>query len=143
MVIDSGVFIASSFTDELSSQAKGLLKQLAEANAVLHVPVLFRNELVAACRKLVYQKRISARAARLHLHNMLSANLTVHYNDILLKRAYKLAEEYDLPSAYESQYLALAEQLSCEFWTTDKCLFDAASCGFPNMRWLGDWHLDS
>jgi predicted nucleic acid-binding protein len=91
---------------------------------------------------MVDQKSISVRAARLHLHSMLSANLTVHSNDRLLKRAYVLAEQYALPSAYESQYLALAEQLSCDFWTTDKCLFDAASCGFPNIHWVGDWQPD-
>ncbi|CAD7783931.1 MAG: hypothetical protein KCCBMMGE_02340 [Candidatus Methanoperedenaceae archaeon GB37] len=36
--------------------------------------------------------------------------------------ALKLAKSFSLPTTYDAHYLALAERLGAEFWTTDKRL---------------------
>jgi predicted nucleic acid-binding protein len=43
------------------------------------------------------------------------------------------------PVAYDSAYVALAESLSCELWTADRKLVQAAiKTGITWVRWLGD-----
>jgi len=39
---------------------------------------------------------------------------------------------------HDSQYLALAERLECEFWTADERLFNAIVRDFSWIRWLGN-----
>jgi len=65
--------------------------------------------------------------------------VTLHFDDALLKRGYVLAEEFNRPTAYDAQYLALAERLACEFWTADERLFNAVTARFASIRWLGNW----
>jgi predicted nucleic acid-binding protein len=68
---------------------------------------------------------------------LLSYPLTLHFDDDLLKRGYELATQYNRPTAYDAQYLALAERLSCAFWTAGKRLFNAVSNRLPQVKWLG------
>jgi predicted nucleic acid-binding protein len=42
------------------------------------------------------------------------------------------------PTAYDAQYLALAERLACDFWTADERLFNAASQQLPYVKWVGN-----
>jgi predicted nucleic acid-binding protein len=58
-------------------------------------------------------------------------------DDALLQSAYELAEQYNRPRAYDAQYLALSQRLSCEFWTADERLFNAVKDQFSHIRWLG------
>lgn len=39
--------------------------------------------------------------------------------------------------AYDAQYVALAQQLECDFWTADKEFYDEAHAEFPQVRWIG------
>ncbi|MBL8156360.1 MAG: type II toxin-antitoxin system VapC family toxin [Anaerolineae bacterium] len=59
------------------------------------------------------------------------------------RRAYELATEYNHPTAYDAQYLAVAERYQCDFWTADERLFNAVSGRFPSIYWLGDVKLEA
>jgi predicted nucleic acid-binding protein len=61
----------------------------------------------------------------------------------LLKRAYELATQFDRPTAYDSQYLAVAERYQCDFWTADERLFNAVTASLPKVRWLGNVSLEN
>ncbi len=43
----------------------------------------------------------------------------------LHQRAHELAAQYNLPATYDAHYLALAERLNIELWTSDAKLFNA------------------
>lgn len=51
-------------------------------------------------------------------------------------RALALAQQFNLPATYDAHYLALAEQVKAEFWTTDKKLVTAVS---PILPWIHLW----
>jgi len=125
VVLDSGIFIASVYPETLTFEAKGLLHQLQEAQITLHAPTLLRYELIAVSRKAVYQKRITADEGQIARDQRMS---------------YKLAEQYNRPTAYDAQYLALAERMACAFWTADERLFNAVKVNLPGIRWLGNWN---
>ncbi|MBN1285209.1 MAG: type II toxin-antitoxin system VapC family toxin [Anaerolineae bacterium] len=60
-------------------------------------------------------------------------------DDDLLRRAYDLATRFNRPTAYDAQYLAVAERLACEFWTADDRLFHAVAGELPWVRRLSDF----
>jgi len=139
VILDSGVFIASVYVEALTAEAKQLLQQLQAAQVTLHAPNLLRYELIAVSRKAVYKGRVTAEEGLIARDQLLSYPVTLHFDETLLKRGYELAEQYNRPTAYDSQYLALTERLSCEFWTVDERLFNAVKDKFPGIRWLGNW----
>jgi predicted nucleic acid-binding protein len=121
----------------LTLQASALLLQLQADNVTLHAPTLIRYEFVAVSRKAVYQKRVTATEGITARNQLMSYPLVLHFDEGLLKRGYELAEIFNRPTAYDSQYLALAERLACEFWTGDEKLFNAVNTKFPSIHWLG------
>ena len=137
VVLDSGILIASVFPETLTSQAHHLIKQLQTDGVQLHAPTLLRYEVVAVSRKAVYQGRVTAEEGMRARDRLLSYPVTLHLDDELLKRGYELATEYNRPTAYDAQYLALAERLGCDFWTTDERMFNAIKARFTTIRWLG------
>jgi len=139
IVIDSGVLIASVFVETLTSEAKGLLKQFVGAQVVLNAPTLLSYELIAVSRKAVYQTRVTSEQGRIARDQLLSYPVVLHFDVALLARAYELSEAFNRPTAYDAQYLALAERLSCDFWTADERMFNAVRGKFPTIRWLGAW----
>ena len=83
-------------------------------------------ELIAVSRKAAYQGHVTAEEGLVARDQLLSYPVILHFDDALLKRGYELAEEFNRPTAYDAQYLALAERMACDFWTTDE---RAVQCG--------------
>ena len=143
VVLDSGILIATVYPEILTPQAKSLIKQLQADNTTFHAPTLLRYELVAVSRKAVYQGRVTDEEGRRARDTLLSYPVTLHFDDALLKRGYELATEHNRPTAYDAQYLALAERLSCDFWTTDERMFNVVQGKFPRIYWLGNVQLEA
>lgn len=141
VVLDSGVLVASVYPETLTPQAKGLLKQLQAEQASLHAPILLRYELTAVSRKAVYRGRVTAEEGLIARDALLRYPVTLHFDDALLTRGYEPAAEHNRPTAYDTQYLALAERLDCPFWTADGRLFNAIQNQFPHIHRLGGWQV--
>lgn len=137
-VLDSGILLATVQTEAYTQRAKALLKQLGEQDIQFAAPTLLRYELVAVTRKWVYRQLATPQEAQTALDTLLSYPVELVFDEVLLKRGYELATEHNRPTAYDAQYLAVAERLSCEFWTADERLFNAVKDRFPGIRWLGN-----
>ncbi len=138
VVVDSNILVAFGLSDEpLHAQANQILATWTSAGTMLAAPRLFRSEITAVVRKVVYQQRITHEQGRGMLTRLLSYPVDFYEDDTLLQSAYELAEQYTRPRAYDTQYLALSQRLSCEFWTADERLFNAVKDQFPGIRWLG------
>ncbi len=139
VVVDSNILVAFGLSDEpLHAQANQILATWKAAGTPLAVPRLFRSEITAVMRKVVYQQRITHEQGRGMLARLLMYPIEFHEDDALLKSAYELSNEFNRPRAYDAQYLALAKRLSCEFWTADERLFNAVKDQFTDIRWLGN-----
>ena len=57
-------------------------------------------------------------------------------------RALELASQLDQRDAYDSHYLALAEELDCDFWTADARFYRAAGSLVDRIRLLGSVTFD-
>lgn len=140
VVIDSSILLASVLLDEsLTTEAQRLLAEWSKLRIQLTAPRLFRSEIVAVIRKAVFQKRISDTYAQQLLDETLSFPIDYYHDNALMKRAYGIATDFNLPRTYDAQYLALAERLTCEFWTTDKTLLNTLGMQFSLIRWLGNY----
>lgn len=141
VVIDSNILIAFGLSDEpLHSQANQLLSAWRNSNTPLVAPRLFRSEITAVVRKVVFLQRITHEQGHGMLSRLLAYPVEFYEDDALLITAYELAEEFGHPRAYDAQYLALSRRLSCEFWTADERMFNALNTGFSGIRWLGNWN---
>lgn len=132
--------MADVLSETLSQQAKSLLAYCYEHSVQLAAPVLLRYEVTAAVRKNVYRKLITAADAE--IARLILKRLTQPFqfivDDNLLDRAYEIATELERPTAYDSQYLALAERLGCAFWTADEKLYNSTNKSFE-IKWLKQW----
>lgn len=141
VVVDANILIAFALADEpLHTQAKQILAAWQTAQEHLAAPRLFRSEITAVVRKVVYQQRITPDQGRAMLAQLLMYPVEFHEDDTLLKEAYELAVHFNRPRAYDTQYMALAAQLNCEFWTADERLVNSTQSQFSRIRWLGSWN---
>ncbi len=141
-VLDSGTLLATVQIETYTLQARGLVKSLTAQEIQIAAPTLLYYELVAVARKWVYRKLATSEQAQVALDTVLRYPVELHFDETLVKRAYALASELDQPTAYDAQYLALAERLSCDFWTADERLFNAVRNGFSAAHWLGQWQAE-
>jgi predicted nucleic acid-binding protein len=141
VVIDSNILIAFGLADEpLYTQANRILSMWQTTEERLTAPRLFRSEMTAVIRKVVYQERMTLEQGRAMLAQLLNYPIEFHEDDALLKEAYELAVRFNRPRAYDTQYMALAQRLNCDFWTADERLVNSTRGQFSHIRWLGDWN---
>ena len=62
---------------------------------------------------------------------VLDMPVRLHDEAPLHERALALADRFALPAAYDAHYLALAEHLEAEFWTTDRRLTVKVQSSLP------------
>lgn len=139
VVVDSGILLTSALLETLAPQAEALMNQWTQYKVQLAAPILFRYEVVAVTRKAVYQNRISLVRGLQIRDFLLTYPVELHFDEALLKRAYELASTHNRPTTYDSQYLAVAERLGCDFWTADERLFNAVSPVLSWVKWLGNF----
>jgi predicted nucleic acid-binding protein len=143
VVADSGLLIATAFEETYSEKAAALWEYWDDSQIIVFAPNLFRFEIVAAVRKHVYRATIPPDVGLTIRDEFLSKKVQLKMNDGLLRRGYELASQFNRPTAYDSQYLAVAEHLGCEFWTTDERMFSYSQwqppLGQVGRQFLAAW----
>jgi predicted nucleic acid-binding protein len=139
VVCDSGIILATVLIESSSAQAKALLRSWHDQNMQLAAPSLFRYEIVAVVRKYVHRGILTHDAGIRTRDLLLAEPVQLMMDDALLRRGYELATRFNRPTAYDTQYLAVAERLQCEFWTADERLANAVKQDLTWVKWLGDF----
>lgn len=93
-------------------------------------PTLFYYEITNALHRYVSTGQLQPEAAAQNLEDALNLGITLYGDSLLHKRAFNLASTLNLSAAYDSHYLALAEQLKADFYTTDKRLYNTVKDTF-------------
>jgi len=139
VVADSGIFIARVLAETYTPQAKALVDHWTEQDIQVAAPTLFRYEIVATMRKSVYRNILTTTEAIKRRDILLAQPVQLMIDDDLLRRGFELATRLGRPTAYDSQYLAVAERLQCEFWTADEKMFNAVTQDLSWVKWLGNF----
>lgn len=139
IILDANVYLADWLVDDFSEHAKAILSTCHEGKITLHAPQLLYYEFTAVVRKSAARGRLRHLSPDKILNELLRIDVILHFDKDLMRRAFAIATELNLPTAYDSQYLALAERLDCDFWTTDQRLVAATSATNLRVKWLGDF----
>jgi predicted nucleic acid-binding protein len=135
IAIDSSVLVASVIEETHTAQADALLSWVKAQSFIIAAPPLLRYEVVATLRKLTHRGQIDVPDGLRLIRAALNTPVQWMLDEAVLERAYLLAAEHGLPTAYDAQYLAVAERLSCDLWTFDKRLFNSVH---NRLHWVRD-----
>lgn len=139
VVIDSGILLATVLVEPYSTAATALLRWLTRQSLHVAAPVLFRYEVVAVLRKHVSRGNLTPEDAAQKCQLLLAQPVEAMIDHDLLMRGFELATQFNRPTAYDSQYVAVAERLGCEFWTADERLYNALTPRLSWVKWLGNF----
>jgi len=138
VVVDAGFIFASLFKEAYTAQINAKLAQWELQQISLAAPVLLQYEVNAVIPKAVYQNRLAPDRAQQLLTTAASIAIAYFIDPPLHLRAFELATQFNRPRTYDTQYLALAEKLNSEFWTTDEKLYNAVQNNLGYIRWIGN-----
>ena len=116
--LDSNLLVRSVLPKRYP-EIMSLWREWLQDKVALHAPALVHYEVINALHQIRKAGQLPADRVDLALREVLELPIVLHQDKDLHSRALELAAEYTLPAAYDSQYLALAERLGVEFWTTD------------------------
>jgi predicted nucleic acid-binding protein len=130
--LDSSVLVRS-VADERRPAINALWHEWLRYKVILHAPALMRYEVVNALYQLRKAGRLTGSATSSALRDALRRPVVLHEDNELHELALELAAKHRLPAAYDAQYLALAQRLGVELWTTDAKLVKAVQ---DHLAWV-------
>jgi predicted nucleic acid-binding protein len=131
---DSNLFLKLWIEEPDSEAVQRLIAGWINDDRVLVAPSLFAYEVTSVLRSAAHRQRITAEDASRGLIEFRALDVQLLRPPGLHDRALALATEFQRPNAYDTHYMAIAEELDCEFWTADERLYNAVREGFPLIR---------
>jgi predicted nucleic acid-binding protein len=137
VVVDASLLIKLWVPEERSQDALRLRREWADSGVDRFAPSLVDYEIVAALNRKFVSGALSAERVEFALELAFQDPIQIVDNNDLHRDALRLARRLGLRSTYDAHYLALADDLDCEFWTADERLYNTVRERFPLIRWLG------
>jgi predicted nucleic acid-binding protein len=140
VVIDANLPLGVVLVLPYASQATTKIDQWQDAQVRMLAPMLWEYEVVSGIRRALATRSLTATQATFALRRILGLGVEcLPPTTVLHERALHWAEQLRQSKAYDAHYLALAEQMGCEFWTADERLFNnARQLGLTWVRWIGE-----
>jgi predicted nucleic acid-binding protein len=134
VVVDANITVALFVNLPYSLKSEQLFRLWRKQDVLLFAPALWPAEVASALRKMVSVGQMSSDDARLALASLERFPIQVVLPDSgLLDLSLVWAGKLNQTVAYDAQYVALAENLSAEFWTADQRLI--GSLHHLNIQW--------
>ncbi len=134
--VDAGC-VVRLFTEPDDERYPALWRRWRAEDRRVVAPRLLRYEVT----NVLYRSRreASLRSVSLEsaLQTVLALPIELRDDDDLHEMAFRFAERFSLPAAYDAHYLALADRLGAVFWTTDRRLANAIGSDLPWVRLVG------
>ncbi len=141
VVVDASIALKWILNETDSSTALALLADWNIREIEVHAPSLLVYEVTNALYRRVRKGEIPFYDARRGLTEIIYkvVDIDVPEDPEFNIRAIELGQQFGLPAAYDSHYLALAESKECELWTADTRLWNSTRGKLDWLRWLGDY----
>lgn len=139
--VDASFVAAVLLTEPSGPRAGALWEEWVSSDRRLLSAVPFAGEVISAVRRARVRGRLSAdranQAFRTFVDDLLPDVEVVPGTVGTWERAWEWSEELGRANVYDSIYLALAEEMGAEFWTTDENLYRALEAdGRPAPAWV-------
>lgn len=118
--VDAGLVIRLVLSSDDSIQS--LWREWQDKERDVLAPTLLFYEVTNVLYRYHKHGIFSSEFVSSALQIALTVPITLFGDRELHVRARDLAEDYNLPAAYDAHYLAVAERMDCELWTTDERL---------------------
>ena len=142
VVVDASVAVKWLVAELNSEEALALVTSWAGTGVTPVAPYLMPAEVSNALHKRVVSDELSVAAASDLMETLLASGIELYETPLLHMRALELASQLDQRDAYDSHYLALAEELDRDFWTADARFYRAAGSLVDRIRLLGSVTFD-
>ena len=144
VVVDASVAVKWVLTaEDLTVQAQALLTDSLQAGRALAGPPRLPGEVANALYQRVRSQEPSRPLTDDEAWEALTTFLAIPVQalapDQLYQQAFEFARTANLPSLYDSLYVALARLLGAELWTADRRLLAALGSAAPWVRYIGDY----
>ena len=144
-IVDTSLAIKWVLAEADSPNAEALLAQWIADKVVVLAPALLAYEVANAVHQRVRSGDMSPDNAEQALRVLHAIGIIFEYPQepsraaALSMRAIAIAREFGLGPAYGTQFLALAEQEDCEYWTADKSFWTTVRKRYPRVRSLDEY----
>jgi predicted nucleic acid-binding protein len=113
--------------------------RLLRTRAPLIAPSLFHYEVANVLFRTHRAKQAPFERVQEGFRTVLSLPIALFDDDALHLEALAIANRFNLPAVYHAHYLALALRENCDFWTSDKRLFNTIG---NHLSWVRFADLD-
>jgi len=96
-------------------------------------PTLLCYEITNVFHRMRRAGQLLDTEAKQSLNNALNLPIRFYSDQQLHQQAFKIAQQFNLSAAYDSHYLALAQQFQAVLYTGDKRLFNKV---YPTFPWI-------
>lgn len=138
VVVDASLAVKWFLEEEQSIEARQLLREWEAARVRRVAPSWFACEVGNVLHRRLIRGQITLGRARIAVDLVLGQVVTVDVEPAITQRAIEFADRFDHGASYDAQYLALAEHLGCEVWTSDRRLWRSTGGELSWVRWLGE-----
>lgn len=140
VVIDANLGIGLVRQMPFSEAFRRKMEQWIGDGVEIAVPGLWEYEVASGLRRLWSQQVLTREQAFGGLEQIMALHVVRYPADPgLLLSALRWAERLEQSKAYDSQYVALAEQYGAELWSADKRLVNALKAqGVTWAHWIGE-----
>ena len=134
VVVDASLVVKWLVPEVDSDRATQLLLEWTRNGILIVAPIMILTEVSNALHKRVQNQLVNIRDVR-RLLDQLSGLLLVDYIP-MHESAIEIASILGEQDSYDCHYLALSEDLDCEFWTADRAFYDVAHEKYPQVRYI-------
>ncbi len=137
--VDASLAVAWLSWEKQTPIANALRQEWLQKGIQMVGPALFHAEVTSTIRKHVYFQQILPEEGEEAFSIYLDIPIRIINGPDVYRKAWQLAQEFNLPVCYDMQYLAVAELEDCELWTADSRLANSLKGKAKRIRWLGDY----
>lgn len=134
--VDASLALKLVLLEDDSDRAEALWANWITQDITVIAPYLLAYEVSSVIRNKVYRGKITSEDGDLAFAKVHAQGIVLLHPKELAPTAWDLARQFNRPTAYDSQYLALAQILDCELWTADKRLYNAVHDTLPWVQIL-------
>ena len=133
IVLDANIFLMLYFAEPSSDRVARFLAEITSAGVRIVAPHLLPYEFTNAVRRRMRRDHVPLRFAQDILAAFLALDVELVTDAALHRDALALTERYSL-TGFDAHYIALAQRLTCDFWTADQRLLRALAGRVPGVH---------
>ena len=137
--VDASLAAKWIFPEHYSDEALALVTQCAQVGERVVAPPLLSSEVTNIMRQRMLRDHLTLDEAKNLLEQFSGFTISITSPAALSETALALADAHKLPAVYDAYYVALAQLLGCELWTSDQRLLRALGGKLTFVKWIGDY----